>query len=55
MEASEAEGPKVEAGLGTVHDIGHDIAHDGPEPEPMPAHPGGDDKAARPAATVDDR
>ena len=33
MEASEAEWPKVEAGLGTVNDIGHDIADDGPEPE----------------------
>ena len=49
------ERPKVEAGLGTVNDIGHDVAHDGPEPEPMPAHPGGDDKAARAAPAVDDR
>jgi hypothetical protein len=55
MEAGEAKWPKVEAGLGTVNDIGHDIADDGPEPEPVPAHPGGDDKTAWPAATVDDR
>ena len=55
MKAGEAEWPKVEAGLGTVNDIGHDSAHDGPEPEPVSAHPGGNDKTARPPATVDDR
>ena len=42
-----------EAGLGTVNDIGHDSAQDGPKPEPVPAHPRGDDKTARPTPTVD--
>jgi hypothetical protein len=54
METSDPEWPQIETGLGTVNDIGHDSARDGPKPEPVPAHPGGDDKAPRPASTVDD-
>ena len=53
MEASEAERLQVETGLGAVDDIGHDSAHDGPKPEPVPAHPRGDDKTAGAAPTVD--
>ena len=54
VEAGDAEWSQVEAGFGALSHVGDDIAHDGREPKPVPAHPGGDDETARPAATVDD-
>jgi len=55
VEAGDSERSQVEGGFGAISDISDDIAHDGREPEPVPAHPGGDHQAARPALAVDHR